>query len=54
MVYFFISLKITFYLIDRDFQAPGFQNDMLGEMKRIPQYIRKGDLAPEIPRGVHF
>lgn len=38
--------KIIAYQVDPYLQAPGAQQDMLGEIQRIPAYIEKGDLAP--------
>lgn len=40
------NTKVSLYLVDRDFEAPGIEEDMLGEIDRIPRYIEKGDLAP--------
>lgn len=48
------NTKVFFYLVDRELKAPGIQDDMIGEMKRIPTYIKQGDLTSEIPAQIHY
>jgi len=48
------NTKIFFYFVDRELKAPGIQEDMLGEMERIPKYIKQGDLAAEIPAQISY
>ena len=44
--------KVFFYLVDRDFKAPGSSEDIMREVERISRYIENGDLnisiSPEI------
>lgn len=48
------NTKIFFYLVDRELEAPGIKEDIIGEMERIPTYISKGDLNPAIPSHIHY
>lgn len=51
---FGVHTAVSLYLVDREFTAPGIQEDLLGEMKRIPTYIKQGDLTQEIPEKVRY
>ena len=42
------NTKVFFYVVDRELTAPGITEDMIGEIDRIPRYIEKGDLNPQI------
>jgi hypothetical protein len=42
------NVKISFYLVDRKFDAPGALNDLVGEALRIDKYYKKGDLNKQI------
>jgi hypothetical protein len=46
------NTKVSLYLVDRNFEAPGVTEDMLGEIDRIPRYIEQGDLAPQVAKKI--
>ncbi len=39
---------ITAYLVDRNFQSPGVKNELIQEMQKMPQYIKKEFILPNI------
>ena len=46
--------KVFFYLVDRDFKAPGSCEDIMGEVGRISRYIDNGDLNISISPEINF
>lgn len=48
------NTSVSLYLVDRELISPGIQEDLLGEMKRIPTYTQKGDLTKEISERVRY
>ena len=51
---FGLNTKIHFYLVDRQLQAPGVKEDMVGEVQRLPRYIKQGDLNSSLPKDIFY
>jgi hypothetical protein len=48
------NTEVFFYLVDRKLEAPGAEEDVVGEMKKIPSYIDQGDLTPQISSKIKY
>jgi hypothetical protein len=52
--YFGQNVKTYFILVDRKFEAKGALEDIIGELKRIILYIKKGDIMKSINKDIIY